>query len=524
MNLTTLTTAEIDQLPSRHFRGYDWSNHFNVHDFINELFVDYLVWAKKIDGQQRIKNKEQLKEQLTCFVLELFRTYKSHPKLSMAVSLGNGTISNYQHSRYKPHHFTYKLFNHIRDYLLHGGYIVEPLGRGRPTGAPSHQLATRYIATKSLIDMMTFFGINRYMICHFPSPPECIVLRAKKLKDQKKGDNVEYDDTDFTFQSRTNLESINTFLSQHHINLELTDEQEDRLQEQVKNRDEESKHKYIGFNEKQLRRIFNNASFEQGGRFYGGFWQQIPKEYRFLITIDGTRTMQYDYSGMHFAIMYAKKALPMPDGDVYQLEGYDESLRAYIKKAFNIIINCETVPKAIATINKEITKGELSAALGTGIQLLKAFKSKHPLIEEFIASGEGIKLQFIDSQIAELILLKGIEHNVCILPIHDGFITATNNEQLLIQWMEEAYQTVMGTTIAIKPESIYLELIDSHHEGMSFSVTDKEEQVHESPSTLTGEARSFGSILSVDNVIELTEHSQQYSSREEEWYLATGTD
>ena len=522
MNLKTLITAEIDQLPSRQFRGYDWSKHPNVHDFMNELFFDYLVWAKEIDGQQRIKHKAQLKEQLTCFVLELFRTYKAHPELSMAVSLGNETISGYQHSRYKPNHFTYKLFVHIFNFLLHDEHIELPLGdKGRPTGASSHQRSTRVRATKSLIDLMKLFGINQYMISSFPTPPECIVLRDRKRKGQKKGDDIEYIDTDFTFQARSHLEEINAFLSQHHLNLELTDEQEAQLLEKMSNRNEQGKLQHLDFNDKQLRRIFNNASFEQGGRFYGGFWQQIPKEYRFLITIDGNRTMQYDYSGMHFAIMYAKKALPMPDGDAYQLEGYDRSLRSEIKKAFNIIINCETVPKAIATIHKEITKGKLSGALGNGEQLLRAFKDKHPLIEEFIASGEGIKLQFIDSQIAELILLKGLDSDVCILPIHDGFITATNNEQLLIQWMEEAYQAVMGTTIAIKPESIYLELIDSH-KGIDYSVTDKEKLVHESP-TLTGEARSFGSILSVDNVIDPLEHSQRYNSREDEWYLATGT-
>ena len=516
-----LSIDDVDHLPSRQFRGYDWSLNPKVHDFINELFDDYVKWAKTIDGQQRIKHQEQIKEQLTCFVLELFRTYKSHPKLAMSVSLGNETISSYQRSRYKPHHITYNLQVHIFNFLFHDDYIELPLGeKGRVTGAQAYQRATRVRATTALMGLIKDFEINRYMICPFPTPPECIVLRAKKLTGQKKGDDVEYDDTEFTLQTRANLERINTFLSQHHIDLKLTDDMQAALEQRVEERDEYGKPQYLDLNDKQLRRIFNNSSFELGGRFYGGFWQRIPKESRFLITIDSEHTEQYDYSGMHFAIMYANKGIPMPEGDVYQLEGYDESLRGDIKQAFNIIINCETVPKAIATINNKIAKGELSGELVSGEQLLNAFKEKHPLINEFIASGEGIKLQRIDSEIAEFILMRGVENDACILPIHDGFITTTRNVLLLKQLMEESYQAVMGSTIEIKPESIYLELVDDRHKGVHYSVTDVEGVVHESPETLSGEALSFGSILTVDNVVEQMELSKQYHLREDEWYLA----
>ena len=34
-------------------------------------------------------------------------------------------------------------------------------------------------------------------------------------------------------------------------------------------------------------RVFNNGSWRQGGRFYGGFWQGIPSAYRKYIRIDG---------------------------------------------------------------------------------------------------------------------------------------------------------------------------------------------------------------------------------------------
>ena len=84
------------------------------------------------------------------------------------------------------------------------------------------------------------------------------------------------------------------------------------------------------------------AHFEEGGRFYGGWWQGIPGDYRTFITIDGKRTVQLDYSGMHFSIMYAQLGMDTPMEDPYALEGYGGHLRGHIKRAFNIIINCAT--------------------------------------------------------------------------------------------------------------------------------------------------------------------------------------
>jgi hypothetical protein len=47
-------------------------------------------------------------------------------------------------------------------------------------------------------------------------------------------------------------------------------------------------------------------------RFYGGWWQLIPGDYRVFITINSNWTVQLDYSGMHFAIMYAALDMDIP--------------------------------------------------------------------------------------------------------------------------------------------------------------------------------------------------------------------
>jgi hypothetical protein len=249
-----------------------------------------------------------------------------------------------------------------------------------------------------------------------------------------------------------------------------------------------------------MRRIFNNGSFEDGGRFYGGWWQQIPSKYRAAITIDGKRTMQYDFSGMHFSIMYAEKGLDIPESDPYTLVGYDPSLRGAIKKAFNIIINSANKHQAKAAIDKRIENGEFSSELGSGEQLLSAFEKTHPLIKDKIASGAGIKGQIIDSQIAERILLKGIDIDLCILPIHDGFITTRSADPILYQFMEEAFEEITGRNAKIKFEPFDLEIAGvTPNISETHKVTRPDGTVEENMD-LTGEAIGYEQYLEKDDI------------------------
>ena len=250
--------------------------------------------------------------------------------------------------------------------------------------------------------------------------PEVIILRDEKKRGQKQGDLINYKDTPVTRRARKNLQEINKFIASHHINLDSMDDQEEELLFKMLQRDDPRRDKFIDYTKTRLRRIFNNGSFEQGGRFYGGWWQEILSDYRALITINGKRTVELDYSGMHFAIMYAELAMDMPMADPYALDGYGWHLRGEIKKAFHIIVNCANRKQAVGAIDRRIKTGELSEELGGGEQLLQAFAETHPLIKGKIASGEGVRGQFTDSRIAEKVLLKGIDVGLCNGPGNEG--------------------------------------------------------------------------------------------------------
>lgn len=515
--MTITTTAEIDSFPSRHFAGFDWSEHDLVNQVIEFFLEDYTKWAREVDNQHRIKQQVELREHLKCFLLELYRTYKINSEMLLAISLGNETVSSYQKDRYRPSHITFRLINHVFNFLLHEKYIELPFGdKGRATGAVKHQRSTRVRATEELISLLEFLGVQRKMIGIHPNGRECIQLRKQKLKGQIRGDNEQYVDNQFTDTARQNLEEINSFIAQHTINLKISDALEYELIRRIRERDEADKPGYLDYSDNWIRRIFNNSSFEQGGRFYGGLWQVIPKEYRFLITINGYTTREYDFSGMHFSILYAKLGRAVPDGDVYELDGYDKSLRGDIKEAFNILVNCNTIGQAIGTINQKILQGQLSPGLEDGSRLIDSFIIKHKPIADYIASGEGVRLQFIDSQIAESVMLKGLERNVCILPMHDGFITRVKHETELQELMQDAFREITGYEIQIKPEPIYPRLIEPGLKEMEPFVIDSDGTNKRLEEFTGNEATGYSSIVGVEHYEKELELFTGYYKREKE--------
>ena len=115
--------------------------------------------------------------------------------------------------------------------------------------------------------------------------------------------------------------------------------------------------------------------------------------------------------------------------------------------------------QAIGSIDGRIGKGQLSSELLSGERLIRAFNETHPLLRDKIASGEGIRGQFVDSRVAERILLKGIDIGLCILPIHDGFITTRGDEFVLESLMNDAFREITGRTAKLKPESFDLSVL-----------------------------------------------------------------
>ena len=109
----------------------------------------------------------------------------------------------------------------------------------------------------------------------------------------------------------------------------------------------------------------------------------------------------------------------------------------------NIIFNAENETKAKQAINDERNKFAKDYPGLTFIPnaqiIIEALREAHPAIQKYFCNGMGVRLQKMDSQIAEKILLTFAEKDICCLCIHDSFIISQKDEQLLRQLMRQYF-------------------------------------------------------------------------------------
>ena len=207
------------------------------------------------------------------------------------------------------------------------------------------------------------------------------------------------------------------------------------------------------------------------GRFYGGWWQQISKDYRKQIAINNMPTVEVDYRGLHVAILSAQKGIQDDPRDRYDLgtqilPQFDlKEQRSIVKLLVLTAINAKSEKSAYAafrddqptgSIQKKLTDKELSA-------FLMAFVSKHPHLQDDLCSDQGIRLMKIDSLITAEVLKVSADIKVPILSVHDSYIISFYDVELLLELMREATEKVVGSNLAITQEALsYENYVDIH--------------------------------------------------------------
>jgi hypothetical protein len=180
------------------------------------------------------------------------------------------------------------------------------------------------------------------------------------------------------------------------------------------------------------------GDFETLGRFYADF-QNLKKEERRTIRIDGEETVELDYSGISLSILYHLTTGQLPAGDLYHVEGVPTEYRDYVKHAVVVMLNCDDWYQARAAISANKPEDfPLSAT-----ELRDLILKQHAPIADYFLNGRGLWLQNIDSRICESVLLSFAVINKPILAIHDGFLVGKSDRDFLRNKMESAYQSTL---------------------------------------------------------------------------------
>jgi hypothetical protein len=249
---------------------------------------------------------------------------------------------------------------------------------------------------------------------------ELIILR------DRDGKPIDYKETEATHRMRSRLEEINEAISASEIAIggiiareaePLPFSQDRKLPASM-----------------ALHRVFNRSDFKLGGRFYGGFWQNIPKAMRGELTIDGEPTTELDYRSLHPRMLYAMAGKRL-ESDPYDLPGWE---RQTVKRAFNTMVNAESHLAAWRAIARQIGGKDAFYKAET---LMNELMFNHEPIKHLFNSCAGLKLMRADSDMAELVMRGMMRKNIAVLPIHDSFMVPARHEGLLPEAMDQALAT-----------------------------------------------------------------------------------
>jgi hypothetical protein len=252
------------------------------------------------------------------------------------------------------------------------------------------------------------------------------------LKDTKRR-LTRYNDTPETRAMHANLRILNDLL-------ERTDIATTRRANPLTDFDDE----YSG-QKTDLYRVFNNGSFEHGGRFYGGWWQHTKKNLRPYITLNRQPTIEADFKGLHPAILFAKAGLAIPPDPYALVPGIagNETLRGHAKKTFLALLNAGSRGTMEPRNFDSETHGMTAKAFR------QVVKNAFPMLPGIFGTGIGLRLQREDSDLAERVMLHFAEQGVPVLPIHDSFIVAAQHKEELVRTMMQAFADTYGQSIDV---------------------------------------------------------------------------
>lgn len=438
--LFKIVPPQFQYIASVHIDFFIDLKHKEIDALVNKL-------AKDITSKQSKRKKNHdaylvFINSIRVILLNLLKSSKHIETTALAIPLDANVFS--KKDRYT-NNISYRQFKDAFDGLKDIGYI-EIVNVGYWDKAEQDGRLTRIKPSKILLDIFNNMFVLAQILFSSNKTKEIILLRGED------GKPLEYKDDKYTIKSRNNLRKINNLLKHHWYDIAISDKELINLCQNIA-LDSSNYNNSVYFDERTLYRIFNNGSFTCGGRFYGGWWQNIPSEFRQKITIDCKPTVEIDYACYHASILYALEDIEYME-DAYLIDNINKYknkkyLREMGKIAFNKLINGKRKPFKPKQFNSN----------KAGIDwddLVKAIKKKHVRINKYFSTGYGIELQRKDSDLAERIMLHFVKKNVVCLPIHDSFIVSTEYKDELKETMLSEYKKIFNKNIKLKTEETNL--------------------------------------------------------------------
>ena len=384
----------------------------------------------------------------------LYQSYNSYKSISFPLHSRHYDSKNPQNIK-----FSYRHTMNVYNKLLELNWIVVT------AEGVENQNVTRIAATGDLEQAYKEWGL-RWMLSELLPEQDCVELRdvvrnadgtpkrtGKKNKTKKI--HLAVPDTEEVQQHRQRLTWINNKLRQHCISIDLSNENLLKLEQELAEggKADEGNYRSLHLQRVLLTRIFSRGEMNLGGRFYRGWWQHLPGKHRPHIRIDGKKTIEVDYSGMALRIILALNNIPFAaEDDPYdiglkQWTGTSDIRRKPLKRTVNALINDQDGVYRISKAEQKLF-GE------TEDSFMDKLLTKHPVLKDRLGSSIGLETQFIDSQIAEAVMIELLKEDIVVLPIHDSFIVPAGYQQYLETAMSHFFKLRLGADIKVEAEVV----------------------------------------------------------------------
>lgn len=268
---------------------------------------------------------------------------------------------------------------------------------------------------------------------------EVIVLKARKEDHRDKGRYLDYDDTPETRRMREEVLEINGWIKEAELDAAAPEEGQGP----------------VDLNQRRLRRVFNDGTFERGGRLFGGFWQNMKAERRRMdLLVAGEPGVELDYGQMALRLLYAKVGAEPPPGDLYDIPELTAQLwpgepppRDGIKKIINAALSSERSQSRVPQGARDLIPRRFRY-----LDLLGPIQRHHDAVVDHFFTGIGVELMRAESDLMVELLLDLKWQRIVALPIHDAVVVAEGDQERTMETMARVFRTKTGLEAVISVE------------------------------------------------------------------------
>ena len=380
---------------------------------------------KALFGAQGTIFNNAINSQLICLLANLYLGYQRNNRRLIRISQHRGKAVP---PRYNPSGVATKSLKKIKDALLANEYVFFFPGYNARGKTPRQSKSPKIIADPSLIEFLEKECGWSLATINYHAKAETIRMRSKRDANKKRT-FVSYDDTPDVKRQRKVLKRYNALMAEQDIQIPTP----------------------VGFMRDvfMTRRTFTDESWQLGGRLFGGGFQQLSKEDRKRITINGEPVVELDIKSCHATMAFAHVGIDwyaQSNQDLYSRLKDEGWPRDVVKKAFNIMMNAPSNSSAIGSLNGQqretgfLFNDGMTPFKGWSSHLVHSIEDAYPELEDVFYAELGNHFMNKEGNICMAIAEWAVDKKVPVLTIHDGFVCPVSSQSLVEQMIVEKFR------------------------------------------------------------------------------------